>query len=107
MDLGSFVVSPSIRVSPYCYSIFRMESYPSCEHGCVYCFGRWYRREELSRGWRGVVKSFERLLQRLKDANLKSVPFRPSTLVDPLQPREENIKLAGRSWSSALSTACR
>lgn len=93
MDLGSFVVNPSIRVSPYCYSIFRVESYPSCDYECVYCFGRWYRKSEQSESWR-VVWSFKRLLRLLKNANLKSLPFRLSTLVDPFQPREERLRIS-------------
>lgn len=94
ISLSSFVINPSINVSPYCYSILRVESYPSCEHECVYCYGRWYRGGELNEGRYDVIWSFKKLLQRLKDASLKSIPFRLSTLVDPFQPREEGLKVS-------------
>jgi len=94
VDLGLFVVNPSIRVSPYCYSIFRVESYSSCEYECVYCFGRWYRKGEQGERWHDVLWSFKRLLRLLKNANLKSIPFRLSTLVDPFQPREEKLRIS-------------
>lgn len=94
VDLGSFVINPSINVSPYCYSILRVESYPFCEYECVYCFGRWYRRSHHGEGWYDIVWSFKKLLQRLRDAKLKSIPFRLSTLVDPFQPREEILRVS-------------
>lgn len=93
-DLGSFVINSSINISPYCYSIIKVESYLSCEYECVYCFGRWYRESYPTRSWHIVVWSFKRLLQRLRDANLKSMPFRLSTLVDHFQPKEESLRIS-------------
>lgn len=102
IDMGFFVINPSINVSPYCYSIFRIESYQSCEYECVYCFGRWYRKSTFSEGWHDVVWSFKKLLQYLRGANLKSIPFRLSTLVDPLQPKEEKFRVSRKIMKLCL-----
>ncbi|MEM3194223.1 MAG: radical SAM protein, partial [Candidatus Bathyarchaeia archaeon] len=68
MGLESFAINPSINVSPYCYSIFRIEPYSSCGHRCIYCFGRWYRSG--SEGSDGadfnVIRIFKKLLKFLR-----------------------------------------
>lgn len=96
MDLEPFVVNPSVNVSPYCYSILRVEPYLNCEHRCVYCFGRWYR-VKLSDGnevGSNVARDFERMLIFLSKRGLKTIPFRLSTLVDPFQPAEEKRQMS-------------
>lgn len=96
MDLESFVINPSINVSPYCYSILRVEPYLSCEHRCIYCFGRWYRAKpaEGSEAEPNVARDFKRMLNSLRKRNLKTIPFRLSTLVDPFQPVEEKYQVS-------------
>ncbi|MBS7640682.1 MAG: radical SAM protein [Candidatus Bathyarchaeia archaeon] len=101
MDISSFVVNPSINVSPYCYSIFRIEPYTTCEYRCVYCFGRWYRQEDLKEGGKGVILSLKRILKFLRKG-LRSIPFRLSTLVDPFQPREEAMQVSRRVMALCL-----
>jgi len=94
MDLDSFVVNPSINVSPYCYSILRVEPYSTCGHRCVYCFGRWYRVESAEGMELDAVKGFKRILKFLRKRSLRIMPFRLSTLVDPFQPIEEERRLS-------------
>jgi DNA repair photolyase len=94
MDLDTFVVNPSINVSPYCYSILRVEPYSTCGHRCVYCFGRWYRVESAESIDFDVVRGFKRILKFLRRRNLRMMPFRLSTLVDPFQPIEEERHLS-------------
>ncbi|MEM2026353.1 MAG: radical SAM protein [Candidatus Bathyarchaeia archaeon] len=96
MSLESFVINPSINVSPYCYSIFRIEPYLNCWHRCLYCFGRWYRGEpgNGSEVEPNVIRDFRRTLIFLRKRNLKIIPFRLSTLVDPFQPVEEKRQVS-------------
>lgn len=101
MGLDSFVINPSINVSPYCYSILRIETYATCEHSCAYCFGRWYRGEAKGLG-EGALRSLEGLLRLLRKRGLKSMPFRLSTLVDPFQPREEEERRSFRAMKLCL-----
>ncbi|MCX8170356.1 MAG: hypothetical protein N3E47_00065 [Candidatus Bathyarchaeota archaeon] len=104
MDLGSFVINPSINVSPYCYSILRIEPYLNCEHGCLYCFGCWYRVKPGDGGEAGlnVIRDFRGLLNFLRKRNLKTMPFRLSTLVDPFQPMEEKHGISKRIMELCL-----
>jgi len=104
MGLESFAINPSINVSPYCYSIFRIEPYSSCGHRCIYCFGRWYRSG--SEGSDGadfnVIRIFKKLLKFLRRRMLKTIPFRLSTLIDPFQPVEEKHQLSRHVMSLCL-----
>lgn len=94
MGLESFVINPSINVSPYCYSILRVEPYATCDHGCVYCFGRWYRAGVSEEGGDRVVSELRRILKFLETRGRRSIPFRLSTLVDPFQPREAEARVS-------------
>lgn len=104
MTLESFVINPSINVSPYCYSILRIEPYLSCEHRCIYCFGRWYRVEPTEGSWAepNAVRDFKRVLNSLRKRNLKTIPFRLSTLVDPFQPIEEKRQVSKHAMVMCL-----
>ncbi len=90
------VVNPSINVSPFCYSIFRVEPYSTCTHACVYCFGRWYRIRDYiqNKPLYDFINEFKLTIKKLKRLNLKSIPFRLSTLVDPFQPIEKEYRLS-------------
>jgi len=103
MDLDIFVINPSINVSPYCYSILRVDPYQTCMHRCVYCFGRWYRIEssQSSFGF-DVVRGFRRILSFLNRRGLKTIPFRLSTLIDPFQPLELEFKFSRRIMGLCL-----
>lgn len=94
MKLDSFIINPSINVSPYCYSIFRIEPYKTCEYNCIYCFGRWYREERLGENNGDVIWGLKRILKFLEKRGLKCISFRLSTLVDPFQPKEEKMRVS-------------
>lgn len=104
MSLESFVINPSINVSPYCYSILRIEPYSGCGHRCIYCFGRWYRVEsaEGSGAEPNVARDFKRMLNSLRKRSLKTMPFRLSTLVDPFQPIEEKRRVSKHVMAMCL-----
>jgi len=103
MDLDQFVINPSINVSPYCYSILRVDPYQTCMHRCVYCFGRWYRVESSPSSFGfDVVRGFRRVLGFLDRRGLKTIPFRLSTLVDPFQPLELEFKFSKRIMGLCL-----
>ena len=94
-DLEDFVINPSINVSPYCYSILRIEPYLTCEHKCVYCFGRWYRVKATENlPVTKTLHTFTKLLKFLKKRNVKIMPFRLATLVDPFQPIEAEYSMS-------------
>ncbi|MEM2960437.1 MAG: radical SAM protein [Candidatus Bathyarchaeia archaeon] len=99
-----FVINPSINVSPYCYSILKVEPYLTCKHECIYCFGRWYRTISPCENdiTPNVIQGFKRILSSLKKRNLKTIPYRLSTLVDPFQPKEENHHVSKRIMDICL-----
>ncbi len=94
--MSLLVINPSINVSPYCYSIFRIEPYLTCEHRCVYCFGRWYRvgDSQENKPMLRSVMMFKIVAKRVRARGLKMIPFRLSTLVDPFQPIERSLRLS-------------
>lgn len=104
MGLDSFVINPSINVSPYCHSILRVEPYPSCGHRCIYCFGRWYRSglDGEDGADFNAMRSFKELLKILRKRMLRTIPFRLSTLADPFQPIEEKHQLSRYIMSLCL-----
>jgi len=99
-----FVINPSINVSPYCYSVFRVEPYQTCEHKCVYCFGRWYRtsNEDKNEPMLKTLRAFRKIIKILKKRQLRTIPFRLSTLVDPFQPIEEQYKVSRHIMNLSL-----
>ncbi|MEM1989276.1 MAG: radical SAM protein [Candidatus Bathyarchaeia archaeon] len=104
MSLESLVINPSINVSPYCYSILRVEPYSSCWHRCIYCFGRWYRADSADESIvePNSIGNFRRTLKFLGRRSLKTMPFRLSTLVDPFQPVEEKYHVSRHIMSLCL-----
>lgn len=100
-----FVINPSINVSPYCYSILRLDPYQSCNHRCMYCFGRWYRTSETHdiKPIPNILESFKRILNFLKRNNLKIIPFRLSTLIDPFQNIEEDYRVSRKIMNLCLN----
>jgi len=99
-----FVINPSINVSPYCYSLLKAETYTTCAHACVYCFGRWYRVVSAGGNENAYImlRNFERTLKFLSKKRLKTIPFRLSTLVDPFQPIEKE-----KGFSRRVLVLCR
>ncbi|MEM1550053.1 MAG: radical SAM protein [Candidatus Methanomethylicia archaeon] len=105
MTLYDFVINPSINVSPYCYSILRLDPYQSCSHRCIYCFGRWYRTPESYdiKPIPNIIESFKRILKFLNRNNLKIIPFRLSTLIDPFQNIEEDYRVSRKIINLCLN----
>lgn len=96
IDLSSFVINPSINVSPYCYSVFRIEPYLTCEHECVYCFARWYRALSINKNeyTLNILGNVKKAFKSLRKRHIKPIPFRLSTLVDPFQPIENQYRIS-------------
>ncbi len=88
-----FVIVPGRNISLYCYSVFRVEPYNDCTHNCLYCYGRWYRYASNRLENPTIVKAFFRYAKLVRGAGARTIPFRASTLVDPLQPAERTAKL--------------
>ena len=86
-------VGVSFYTSALCYSVIRLEPYTTCALACSYCYARWYRPEGRPEAKMWLVKPLERLWSGLSARGLRLVPFRLSTLSDPLQPLEEGAKL--------------
>ncbi|MEM2241763.1 MAG: radical SAM protein [Candidatus Bathyarchaeia archaeon] len=88
--MESLVVNPSVNVSPYCYSLLRIEPYTSCMHQCIYCFGRWYRMADPATlaPTPNMIQSLVRIFKAIHKRGLTPMPFRLSTLIDPFQPIE-------------------
>ncbi len=91
MDWTWFTIKPSAYISGLCYSIFRLEPYGFCEHGCVYCYARWYRRGVKPQPW--LVRAWRKLAKQLENTWPKPF-FRLATLSDPLQPAEKDYMLS-------------
>jgi len=70
----------------------------------VYCFGRWYRTKSHSENNKefNVIGGFKRILKFLSKRNLKIIPFRLSTMIDPFQPMEETYYFSRRIMSLCL-----
>ena len=79
-------------ISALCHSVLRVEPYTSCWFGCAYCYARWKRSAGSPRPKPWLLRALEKLWSKLP-GELRLPPFRLSTLVDPLQPLEEEHKM--------------
>ncbi|RLI07238.1 hypothetical protein DRO32_04235, partial [Candidatus Bathyarchaeota archaeon] len=79
-------------ISALCHSVLRVEPYTSCWFGCAYCYARWERPVGSPRPKPWLPRALEKLWSKLP-RGLRLLPFRLSTLVDPLQPLEEEHKM--------------
>ena len=86
-------VGVSFYTSTLCHSVIRLEPYTNCSFGCSYCYARWHRPVGRPKAKIWLLKPIEHLWARLSASELRLVPFRLSTLADPLQPIEEEEKL--------------
>ena len=86
-------VGTSNHISPFCHSVFRVEPYTACYFNCPYCYARWYRPGEAVRPKPWLLKALRGLWSKLGEMDIRLIPFRLSTLVDPLQPLEAEAKL--------------
>ncbi len=93
---GELIVGPSLAMSGFCYSIFRLDPYIGCEHSCTYCYTRFLPG---SRPCPPVVrvnypKLFQDSIERLQEAGAIIPPLRMSALTDPFQPIERKLNLS-------------
>lgn len=87
------VLSPSLMMSLYCYSILRLDLYVGCGFNCRYCFVKSLPGAGgAPRPIPGYPRLLERVLSRLSGTPLLDMPFRLSALTDPLQPVEGVMK---------------
>ncbi len=94
--MSTLVISPSSIISTYCYSILRLETYHVCTYSCLYCYARWYRFQDPELTRRHVEEFLHYVRYVSKTRPRRLMPFRVSTLVDPLQREEQclsNCKL--------------
>ncbi|RLE54885.1 MAG: hypothetical protein DRJ40_09920 [Thermoprotei archaeon] len=94
MSRYTLTIKPSTHISTLCYSVLRIEPYATCEYSCAYCYGKWYRVETENKPLKSLINEFRNLVKVLTRRNLKTIPFRLSTLVDPLQPIEQEHRLS-------------
>lgn len=100
--LRNLVISPSTVMSSYCYSVLKVEPYAQCEFSCTYCYGRWYRLTGVEGPLWVQVEIFERVAKFLRRRNLRTIPFRLSTLVEPFPSSEERVGISRRILEVAL-----
>ena len=88
-------VGVSNHTSAFCHSVLRLEPYTACYFSCTYCYARWYREQGPPEPKPWLIKALRKLWPKLAASpELRLVPFRLSTLADPLQPAEAKEKLA-------------
>ncbi len=63
-----------------------------CEHGCLYCYARWYRFQDPKLTKQHIEEFLQYVKYISKTRPNKIIPFRISTLVDPLQRNERCIR---------------
>jgi DNA repair photolyase len=95
---GELVVGPSLVMSSFCYSIFRLDPYLGCGHSCAYCYTRFLPG---LRPARPVARlDYPRLLRstakELGKTGVRLPPLRMSALTDPFQPLERGLRLSLR-----------
>lgn len=93
---GELVVGPSLPMSSFCYSIFRLDPYIGCSHSCVYCYTRFlpgFSHGSLSARI-DYPKLFRKAIEKWRKAGVAVPPFRMSALTDPFQPIERKSMLS-------------
>ena len=90
-------INPSKIISPLCYSVLRLEPYTNCAYSCLYCYARWYRGGRIKPRPR-AIGMFAKVAKKL---DLR-IPFRLSTLSDPLQDIEENARVSYKLMKIAM-----
>jgi len=92
----SLVIGVSNAISAHCYSLIRLEPYTSCHFECMYCYARWYRGGGQPAPLYQSITAFRTLIDSVERAGTRLMPVRISTLVDPLQPPEEETRITLR-----------
>jgi len=83
--VSTLVISPTSIISTFCYSVLRLEPYHLCEFSCTYCYARWYRFQDPKLTNRHIREFLHYVKYVSKTRPARLIPFRLSTLVDPLQ----------------------
>ncbi len=94
---GELAVGPSLAMSNFCYSIFRLDPYVGCQHSCTYCYTRFLPGKRPSTQLAARVdypRLFRRSIGVLRQKGIRLPPFRMSALTDPFQPVENRLKLS-------------
>jgi DNA repair photolyase len=82
--MARYIIGASYIMSSLCYSVFKVEPYPTCPFNCVYC----YARKSPAKSFLTFDElSFRVFISRFLRLDVKPF-FRLSTLVDPFQPIE-------------------
>ena len=92
--MSELFINVSSIISPLCYSIMKIEPYTSCSFNCAYCYARWYREQGKPEPKHDVLRDFLRVARIIYRKQLKPLPIRLSTLVEPFQPIECNEKMS-------------
>ena len=103
---GELVVGPSLPMSNFCYTVFRLDPYIGCAHSCTYCYTRFFPSLRPSQPVARV--EYPRLLaaavEKLRRAGLRTPPLHMSALTEPFQPLERKLMLSLRLLKTALRT---
>jgi len=102
--LTELVINASNIISPLCYSVLRVEPYTVCPFECTYCYSRWYMKNPppyVAPRWRAAAM-FRDTARKVRRRGMKPIPFRLSTLVDPLPPHEELYRASEEVLKTAL-----
>jgi DNA repair photolyase len=93
---GELIVGPSLTMSGFCYSIFRLDPYAGCEHSCTYCYTRFLPgvRPAIPVARMDYPKLLHKTAEILKRAYVQLPPLRMSALTDPFQPLERKFHLS-------------
>lgn len=102
--MAELVINVSNIISPLCYTILRLEPYTVCPFRCVYCYSRWYMKNPTRYPYPRfkAIGMFKEFARRIRRKELKPIPFRLSTLVDPFPPIEQLYRASEKILSIAI-----
>ena len=107
ITLESMVIGLGKYISLFCSSIFRVDPYPFCVFGCLYCFAARGRKANGEDYPYRVVSLFDRLTKILDSRGINNVVFRLSALTDPFIPSERHIGASLRIMKICLKRTCK
>ncbi len=89
------MINVSNIITPFCYSLLKLEPYTSCSFNCIYCYSKWYSKypKDVVRPRLEVIYVLRNVLRHISKKGLRPIPLRLSTLVDPFIPEESTHKI--------------